>query len=161
VDEGAVLLMHSLYSCTLLMYSTQAICSSNLLINSVSYNNPWMQEVRTRLEHISQQACCDCGSSPQAIAGRWHQRQWRDVVEDGQEEATEDKEVVLEEDRIGEEADLASPVQWMVPTPGAGERPRARWRGDRRAWEWAGMRSAAGRVTSRLRKGPWDAVGKK
>jgi hypothetical protein len=91
------------------------------------YYNPWTKEVRTRLEHISQQACCDCGSSLQAIAGRWHQRQWRDVVEDEQEEATGDKEVVLEDDLSGEEADSAGPVQWMVPAWEVLVNDRAGW----------------------------------
>jgi hypothetical protein len=37
------------------------------------------------------------------------------VVEDGQEDATEDRAVVLEEDLSDEEADSAGPVKWVVP----------------------------------------------
>jgi hypothetical protein len=36
-------------------------------------------------------------------------------VEDGQEDATEDEAVVLEEDLSDEEADSAGPVKWVVP----------------------------------------------
>jgi hypothetical protein len=37
------------------------------------------------------------------------------VVEDEQEDAVEDDEVVQEEDLSDEEADSAGPVEWVVP----------------------------------------------
>jgi hypothetical protein len=54
--------MYSLYSHILLMHSTHPIYSSNLpyTLCYIIYNL-WTQEVRTRLEHVNQQACCDCG----------------------------------------------------------------------------------------------------
>jgi hypothetical protein len=45
--------------------------------------------------------------APAAVARR--------VLEDGQEDATEDEAVVLEEDLSDEEADSAGPVKWVVP----------------------------------------------
>jgi hypothetical protein len=42
----------------------------------------------------------------------------RRVVEDEQEDAVEDEEVVQEEDLSDEEADSAGPVKWVVPSVG-------------------------------------------
>jgi hypothetical protein len=54
------------------------------------------------------------------------------VVEDEQEDAVEDEEVVREEDLSDEETDSAGPVKWVVPAWEvllAHDGPRAGWRG--------------------------------
>jgi hypothetical protein len=52
------------------------------------------------------------------------------VVEDEQEDAVEDEEVVQEEDLSDEEADSAGPVKWVVPArEEVLAHDRAGWRG--------------------------------
>jgi hypothetical protein len=53
----------------------------------------------------------------------------RRVVEDEQEDAVEDEEVVQEEDLSDEEADSAGPVKWVVPAWEVLAHDRAGWRG--------------------------------
>jgi hypothetical protein len=51
------------------------------------------------------------------------------VVEDEQEDAVEDEEIVREEDLSGEEADSAGPVKWVVPAWEVLANDRVGWRG--------------------------------
>jgi hypothetical protein len=56
-----------LFALSILVHSAHALYPSKLLIQStdtccaIYIYNPWMQEVCARLNHVSQQACCDCG----------------------------------------------------------------------------------------------------
>jgi hypothetical protein len=60
------------------------------------------------------------------------------VVEDEQEDATEDEAAVLEEDLSDEEADSAGPVKWVVQECGTPWEVLAAERGGWRAAEGTG-----------------------
>jgi hypothetical protein len=60
----------------------------------------------------------------------------RRVVENEQEDAVEDEEVVREEDLSDEEADSAGPAKWVVPAWEVLAHDRAGWRGERRVEEF-------------------------